>query len=153
MLKHELTHLVLSLIAAGSIYWYFRKWQVILVALLSGFLVDADHLFDYFLYKKAFIFNFSEFISGNYFRLAGKVYLPFHAFEYAIIAIIAGLLILKFTKEMQKHTKMIVFLLLVFGISLSFHLAFDMFSYRPNWPAYFISYRITHNFDHNGVGF
>ena len=47
---HELTHIILSLLA-GFLVWIFfdKNISIFLVAFLGGVAVDIDHLFDYFL--------------------------------------------------------------------------------------------------------
>ena len=153
MLEHELVHLLLSLGAGAIVFSFYRRWQVLAIALISGFFVDSDHLFDYFLYKRAFDFDLTEFFKGEFFDLAGKVYVPFHAFEYAFIAIGLGLVFLKTRKSITEKKKLAAFLMLAFGISLIFHLVFDTLTYKPKLPTYFILYRIYQQFDHDKLGF
>ncbi len=153
MLVHELVHFLLSLTVGVVIFRFYRKWQVFGVSFVAGFFVDADHLFDYFLYKKNLVIQFPEFLQGKFFELTNKVYLPFHAFEYALLAIILGLFLLRTPGEIWVKRRGLAFLALAFGISLFCHLVFDTLAYKPKWPTYFISYRIFNHFDHNELGF
>ena len=47
---HELTHLVISL-CIGFLVWkkYKKAFPAFFAAILGGFFIDADHLFDYYL--------------------------------------------------------------------------------------------------------
>lgn len=149
MIIHESTHIILCTIVALIGYRYYRSFWVWVASFLFGFFLDADHLFDYFLYRHGLHFNFSEFVSGNYFNLAGKVYLPFHGFEYAVIFIIIALII---RKRSTKCRNAAVFLTMA-AISLSLHLVYDTIYYHPRILTYFISYRAAHHFRHNDFGF
>lgn len=141
MLRHELTHLGLSLLAGGVFAWKLKLWKMLIPAILIGMFVDVDHLFDYFLYKKRFNFDLTEFFSGDYFEKAGRVFVLFHGYEYALILFAIGLFFWHIRKRIIIGS---VFLLL--ASSLGLHLLFDAYEYRPKWQTYFISYRIYHNF-------
>jgi len=138
MLKDEIKHFLLSLLAGTLIGLFFGNYYAVPIALLSGFFIDIDHLIDYEICKKFRGFNISEFFSGKYFDYSGKVYVLFHAFEYVLILLILGIIL----KDFQ-------WLYFSLGLSLLFHLLFDTFYNRPKWPTYFISYRIYHHFNHD----
>lgn len=146
LFTHELVHLFLSLAIGILLAGYFKNKLLIFYALLAGVFADVDHLFDYFLFKKDLSINFPEFFSGVYFDITNKVILPLHSFELAIFLIVLGLFFLA-VKSRRKITA--AGILLTFGISLFFHLAYDTIYYRPKWPTYFIFYRLYNNFDHN----
>jgi len=143
MIVHEAVHFSLSLLAVGTVYFFSRKnfWPLWLAALLSGFFVDGDHLFDYFMYKGSFNFNLAEFFSASYFT--EHAYVLLHGFEYAILLFLAAFCI----KYLWKKSGAAAPLLAVLALSLSFHLIFDMIQYKPRWQTYFISYRLLHNFE------
>ena len=90
----ELLHLFLSLLV-GFIVW--KIWKKPLVsfasAIVGGFLIDADHLFDYFV---AFCWKFSlpDFLAGRQFLASDRLFLPLHGWEYVIVLFV-GLLFLK----------------------------------------------------------
>ena len=151
MLEHEIAHLGLSLVAGLIVYQSYKKWSVLIAALFSGFLIDADHLIDYLLYKKVFAFDLVEFLGGKFFDITNRVYILFHGYEYAIIFLAIGMVILLNRKFKDK--KGLAFISLSLGISLFFHLIFDTISYKPKWPAYSITYRLYQNFDHDQLGF
>lgn len=137
MLKDEVRHFLLSLIAGTVVGWLLGNFLAIPVALLSGFFIDADHLIDYAIYKKFQGFNLSEFLSGKFFDYSGKVYVLFHAFEYVFIFFILGFLFSNLS-----------WLFFSFGLSLLFHLLYDTLYNKPIWPTYFLFFRICKRFDH-----
>ena len=154
MIIHELTHLLLSVIAGLAVYLIFRKWQSFLAAILVGVFADIDHLIDFFLYKKSFSINLEEFFSGKYFDYSGKVYLFFHGYEYVVILLILAFLIyLKNKKKLLSAKKVAISILLALSLSLFLHLVYDVFSYKPKWPTYSIIYRVVNNFDHDKFDF
>ena len=136
MLKDEIIHFILSIIAGTVVGYFTNNLWAIPVALVSGFFIDGDHLIDYFIYQGT-KFNLAEFLSGKTFDLSGKVYVFFHGFEYAIIFAITGVLL--------PHLSWLFFSL---ALSNLFHLIFDTISNKPIWPTYFLTYRIIKNFDH-----
>jgi len=147
MIHDELIHLTLCLLAGTLAYLICRRWQVYLFALASGLFIDVDHLFDYFMYHKRLMFNFKEAMSGKFFPAAGKCYIPFHGFEYAIILLIISAVIFYLYHRRNIKNKFLPAIFLALGLSLCFHLVFDIISNKPKWQTYFISYRIAHHFN------
>ena len=142
MLREELGHLTLSLLAGALTAAIFGNFWVILWALAFGFLIDADHLYDYLLFKKFRKLSIKEFLGAKYFDLAGKVYLPLHGFEYCLLFIATGLIF---------HDWWPV--ALATAISLLAHLIFDTITNKPIWPTYFILFRLVKNFNHRAFNF
>jgi len=141
MLKDEIKHFLLSIIAGVIIGYFFSNYWSIPIALLTGFFIDADHLIDYFIYR-GWKFNLKEFLSGKCFDYSGKVYVFFHAFEYILVLVVAGLIWPIFN-----------WIFFTLALSLLFHLLFDTFSNKPKWPTYFLSFRIYHHFNHKDFDF
>lgn len=142
MMKDEITHFTLSIVAGISVALLFGNWWAVPVALLSGFLIDVDHLFDYLKFTKLKRFDLKEFASAKYFDYANKVYLPLHGYEYAVILIImAGI----WPKD--------AWWMLALAFSQILHLLYDTISNKPIWPTYFLIYRINKNFDHESFNF
>lgn len=141
MLKDETVHFLLSILVGLVIGYFFRNYWSIVAALTTGFLIDSDHLIDYFIFSKG-RFNYLQFKSGSYFDDSGKVYVFAHGFEYAIILIILGVTILNLS-----------WLFLSLGFSNLFHLLFDTVSNKPIWPTYFLTFRVAKNFDHKAFNF
>jgi len=142
MLKDETIHLTLSIIAGVIIGILTGNYWSILLAISSGFLIDADHLFDYILFKKGRGLNIREFFSGTFFDKSGKVILPLHGYEFGVVLIILGLVYINFN-----------WLYLALGASLILHLIYDTISNKPSWPTYFVFYRLFHRFDHSDFDF
>ena len=128
LLVTELIHSILSLLVG----WYF--WQSIGVAgviavLAAGFLVDSDHLFDYWLYVKDLKkFSIRQFLSSEHFKKSGKLYIVFHAWEYGL-----GMLMLGYGLKVPTLTAM--------GVSYLLHLTVDQATNDVRWKTYFVSYR------------
>ena len=50
----------------------------------GGVFIDLDHLFDYVV-AFGFHWDIDNFLNGSHFKLNGKVYVPFHAYEYVLL--------------------------------------------------------------------
>ncbi|MCX6810280.1 MAG: hypothetical protein NTY30_00885 [Candidatus Berkelbacteria bacterium] len=139
MIKDETIHFIFS-VAVGVVVGYFTgHWWAIGSALLSGFLIDADHLLDYLIYTKFRRLDLKEFFDqGKFFDKLGKVYVLAHGFEYAIILIILAVIFPN-----------LAWLFYSLGFANLIHLLYDTFANDASWPAYFITFRISKNFDHN----
>jgi len=134
----EAIHLVLSLLVGGVCFCFFGNPWLIGAAVLVGFFIDVDHLFDFFAY-----FGWSGFKNlKNFFQVKshldpkGKNYILFHAFEYVPLFWFLG------------HIIGVGGLSWALSLSYLFHLLWDNFSLRNHHPlAYFIIYRVINNFD------
>lgn len=139
---HLSIHIFFSL-CAGLIVW--RIWKKPLVAfaggILGGFLIDLDHFIDYFL---AFGFDWSWFYFKNAFQVlkSGKIYVLFHGWEFVMILL---LLVFLFRNKYAKT----IFLSLALG--LFFHLWADVVIDDVTPKAYFLTYRIKHNFNNKAI--
>lgn len=150
-MKAEIVHLILSFMVGGVVFWYFRKWRVFAWALIGGFLVDFDHLIDYFLWKRPYGFNLGEFLAGDQFHGSGKLYLFFHAIEWVVI-MWAVLLAMRFGWiRLKKDSFKVV--LLVLSFSLFFHLCFDIVHNGTTFRTYWITNRAVHDFDLKNYSF
>jgi hypothetical protein len=134
-------HLGPSLIIGGLASWWFQDWRLIGVALLTGWLIDADHLVDlaYFLFhRKPGAFDRTMLSTGAYFRLNGKVIVPFHSWELALLWALAW----SWADEP--------------GIAVAgstawlLHLAYDQYNYRVTTMGYWFFYRLLRGFAHKG---
>jgi len=141
MLKEEFTHFTLSILVGLVIGYFFHNYWSVVAVLITGFLIDSDHLIDYFVFSKG-RFNYSQFKSGSYFDDSGKVYVFFHGFEFAIILIILGIVVSNLS-----------WLFFSLGFSNLIQLLFDTVANKPIWPTYFITFRIAKNFDHKSFDF
>lgn len=109
----------------------------LVAAILGGFLIDFDHILEYFLVFGPH-FNVTYFLQGRQFLISGKTYLWFHAWEWLpILALLAWSL--KREPALQ-----------VFVITLTLAMAVHIFSdclinhYPPKF--YSFSYRASQNF-------
>lgn len=133
-------HFIFSLVI-GFIFWkiFEGKNKKILVwclffALLSGFFVDIDHLFDY--YKTyGFVWNFQLFLAEDYFVKTD--YVLFHGFEYVFILGIIAFFV-------ENKIKRLFFM--ISAVSLFIHLVIDIVFSESSIQTYFIIYRLLHNF-------
>jgi hypothetical protein len=134
----ESIHLGFSLLAGTVCFLIFDNFWLIPIALIVGFFIDIDHLFDYFNYfGRSGFKNLKNFFRvKTYFDSKGKAYMPLHAFEYLPLFWILGHLI---GFEGLSWTLFLSYL---------FHLLWDNFSLRNHHPlAYFIIYRAVKGFD------
>ena len=135
---HMSLHFLTGLLA-GYIVWkiWERPWESFMAGILGGFLIDLDHLIDYFL---AFGWNFrlDYFLNGYQFFKYEKLYIAFHGWEYVFIALIL-VLILK-----NKIAKTIL-LALAFG--MFFHLSVDSAIHEIRPKTYFVTHRLKNNFE------
>jgi len=129
----ELGHLVLSLVAGYICYKSYKRWSSWFWAVLSGFLVDLDHLFDYFLLR-GWQFNLPDFISSRYYHEANRVYILLHSWELVLLLGVVSI----FSKK--KH----VFCPLALGLAL--HLIWDHLTNPAYWYTYTLIGRYVQDF-------
>lgn len=135
-LLHELSHLTIGLIVGFILNFFFKKKNLIFLALAISILVDIDHLFDYFLY---YGLSLHSPISGsNYFCLSGKLYILLHAWEYLPLILFLAL----YFKKLK------AFLITIF-LSLAGHYFLDQFTNSIYPLGYLLIYRLVNNFDIN----
>jgi hypothetical protein len=106
------------------------------MGLITAFFIDLDHLFDYFLYA-GFRFDLIEFLTGGYFAITQKVFVPLHSWE--LVAVI-GIFWL-FIEDKCKYS-WVLFLFIGYFV----HLAFDVYSNSFSWESYFLFNRMKYDF-------
>lgn len=130
---------------------------------MSGFFVDADHLFDHlFAYGVRGFFehgplSFFDATLANPFVETQKVYILFHGWEYLILGVLIWLFVkfrglpcempaklARLRRISQGKGLDLVFLSLL--ISYGFHLMFDQLAWSHSGWGYFITYRFLNNF-------
>jgi len=135
----EALHLALSLLAGIIVYKIWgNKLVSFIAAIAAGFLIDADHLFDYLL---AFGWKFSlmDFLMGRQFLVSDKLYLPLHGWEYVIVLMI---IVIVFKNKIFRSVA------LALGLSLFLHLAADTFwNHGLMFKSYSIIYRARNDFE------
>lgn len=134
---HELLHIFVYISFVFPIYFFFAKhftYKSFLVGILTTLLIDFDHLFDY-LYFKGFGFKLTEFLSGRYFDLSGKVFVPFHSWEVVLL-----LIILYLTRYKKSW-------ILFISIGIAAHLVLDLVYYGLPFHIYFLVHRAINGFN------
>ena len=117
-LPAALTVGVLAVVVTGDKYH-------LMVALLFGWLIDSDHLFDYLLFIKCSSSKISikAFAEGNYFKQSGRLILPFHSFEIAATLAVLSLLVDSPVKQ----------LMLTSSVAMTANLAQDHIIQKPTF--------------------
>ena len=134
-------HLGAALAIGGLVSWWCQEWWLIGVALLTGWLIDADHLVDvaYFLMRRRpGSFDRSMVTTGAYFKLNGKVIVPLHSWELVFLwtVIWAGL----------GYSAIAV----TGAAAWTAHLLHDQLSYHVTPLGYLFSYRAKRYFAYDG---
>lgn len=87
---HLLIHFSLAVLAGYLVGRYFNKiWLGVIAGVLGGFLIDLDHILEYFLVF-GLHFNFTYFITGREFLVSDQMHVWFHAWEYAPLLLLAA---------------------------------------------------------------
>lgn len=117
--------------------YYKNIWLGVLAGFLGGFLIDLDHVLEYF-FVFGLTFNFTYFFSGRQFLTSDKVYLIFHAWEWLLV--LGGVAYL-----LRKKLALKVFFLAL-SLAVLVHLTSDVLINGFPIKFYSIIYRGTHNF-------
>lgn len=140
---HETIHLITSAIIA-LLLWkiYSNKW-VIFISLFAGLFLDVDHLFDYILDYLALVgpvFDLNKITAffGDYMKASGKIYVPLHSLDFLWIWWFIGRYLNSTLKVRGLEWALI--------LPITLHILVDHASYMPHPLAYFLFYRISHNF-------
>lgn len=134
-MKLILEHLPISLLV-GMVGWLISSDLLCFVAaLVSGWLIDVDHIMDFFYYVfRTRDSNALKLLkSGEYFKLNGKVFVPLHSWELTLV--------LGFLSVLYQSY--------VFGcaaVAMGIHLLQDQFSYRVRVSGYFLISRAANKF-------
>jgi len=129
----EVRHGAVSLIFSIFLYKKTKNVYLSLVPVAVTYLIDFDHLFDYFMYY-GFKFNAVDYIRMDYFKNTGQAVVVFHAWEWLL-----GLIYFAWLKKTWSSWQA----LLATGV-LS-HLIWD--SYTVGNPIFYsILYRAAHSF-------
>jgi len=81
---HELLHGAVALPFAYILWRNTHTWKNFLILFAVVFLIDLDHLVDYFSYY-GFSWHINEVITGEFYMQARSSYVPLHAWEWAIL--------------------------------------------------------------------
>ena len=140
---HESIHFVSSLVIGFLLYLFLFPHSIIIslfASLAGGFLIDMDHLFDYFM-AFGFRLKLSYFFKGYQFSKSDRLYIPLHSYE------LTGICITLFAATFQyTHYYYIASIGLTISISMLTHLILDVFLNRIPFKTYSLVYRMTHGF-------
>ncbi len=135
---HLLIHFLLAVLVGYLCGRVFKQVRLgIIVGVIGGFLIDLDHVLEYFLVFGP-TFNFQYFIESRQFLISEKIRLYFHAWEYLPILV----LLAWFFRAKQKLK--LIFITLAFSGSV--HLVSDIFINQYYFGYYSITYRYQRDF-------
>ncbi|QQG44065.1 MAG: hypothetical protein HYW86_04345 [Candidatus Roizmanbacteria bacterium] len=139
LLLHESIHLAFTFLSIFVVWKKYKNfWVTLSAAFIGGILIDLDHIIDYVL-AFGLTFNLNFFLEGYQFLKTDKLFLFFHAYEYAFILGILFWFI-------KKNIKLKAFILAL-AISMFLHLIFDSYTNKIYVRSYFILERLNQNFD------
>lgn len=132
LLVDEVMHGVVAIPFAGLLWYKSKSWRQILIFYLVVYLIDLDHLLDYWFYY-GLRFDWNEFISLDFFSEKATVYLVFHAWEWVVFM---------FFFSIRRGWKSI---LAAVNLGMFAHLLWDIHNF---WSVEFYSiiYRAIHEF-------
>lgn len=136
---YEGQHIFITLAISLFLFWRYRNWRLIPICFLFGFFIDADHLVDYFSYS-GLNFNLQNFFNTKSYMIpSGKIYVPLHGWEFAIVFWLISRWIGKKKKINGPE----------WAISLPFlaHLLIDNFTFVHHPLAYSLLFRLLNGFD------
>jgi len=138
LLLHLFIHFFLSALIGYYFGVYFKRVGLgIALGIIGGFLIDLDHILEYFLVY-GLQFNFVHFIQSRQFLVSDKIRIFFHAWEYFPI-----LLFLAWLGRKRQILKMI---LLTIACAALIHLFTDAIINGYSIKYYSIIHRAQHHF-------
>lgn len=127
-------HVAASAVLGGGLFLYTRSAVAGLACFFSGFLVDVDHLLDYWV-NHGLRFNVGHFFYVFRKEPLKKILVLFHAWEWVLILLAAVLL----TKGNMLFTGLFV--------GIGSHMFFDQVVNKHSAFAYFLIFRIRSGFE------
>lgn len=127
------------LITYFSFFFYEINQTTIFYIVFFGWLLDLDHLFDYFYYLMKFKikFSISTFLSGKYFKHLKKIFIILHSYEITLILITIATFY-----DFQYY---------FIALAHIFHLLQDQLTNNVQIYSYFFSYRLKNRFNISAV--
>ena len=135
LVEHFPSALIVGLLG----FAWSHEWQCIPAALVAGWMLDADHIFDFVRYAVLYRpnFDFSLIRNGGYFKVNEKVFVPLHAWELTVVMGIFGAVL---------NSPPLIFAAIAHGA----HLTQDQLTYRVRPLGYFFISRAMSRFSLNG---
>ena len=127
-------HIIISLFFSAFLFAVSKSWIIFTSSLISGFLIDCDHIFDYFWgFRKRF--RVKEFFDDHYNDKILFILVIFHSWELLALLSICAFL-------MTGNPWII-------GITIGFtqHVVLDQIFNKPNRWLYFFFWRLKNGFD------
>jgi hypothetical protein len=93
MIRLLVEHLPISLLIGLAGYGWTGDGLCVPVALATGWLIDADHLFDfaYYAFRHYPNVDYRLLKNGGYFEINNKVFVPLHSWEITLLILIGGI--------------------------------------------------------------
>lgn len=126
-------HFAASVVLGGIFFYLTGSLQASMLCFLSGILLDADHLVDFWIYKGRI--TFSKEIYQHFYEKFGRVPVLLHSVELLVPIWLLGYL----------DNSYLISLAISIGV-LS-HLVSDFLSYELHPLSYSLIYRISKKFD------
>lgn len=136
-LNHLIDHIILMVLIGILTYTVTKSIQTSILLSILNISLDFDHLIEYFLWSGG-RFVFCDFFLGKYFGKKRKSFLFFHCWEYVLISLSLWLI---------SHN----IILLLFSISISSHLIFDLYTYKSSPIFYSFIYRLYFGFESDKI--
>ena len=133
-------HFFVALLIGFAGWLFSGNFYCVLSALIAGWLIDVDHLYDFFLHslrKKKINLAFIQ--SGEYFKANNQIIVPLHAWEISVLLLLLGIFISEYRA-----------LFVSAAISHMIHLLQDQWEYRVRLFGYSFASRIKHGFAYKG---
>jgi len=126
-------HFITSLVLAGVFFVFTGDIQATVLCFLSGFLLDVDHMLDFWTYKGKVTIS-PEIYQGFYKRF-GKVPVLLHSIELLIPIWVLG------------YAGNLYLFSLAISLGFMLHLILDFACYEMRPYSYFLIFRIAKNFN------
>ncbi|ERR1035437_519581 len=125
-------HIAVSVPVAAGVWFTTHNWYYVAMSLFLGFLIDVDHVIDYI--REEGKFDMRHLFVKSYEGDFRHLYVIFHAFEYILIAWLAGFFMHNYTFSM------------VFTVAYLSHMIPDQLMNNVKPFGYFLTYRIYKRF-------
>ena len=135
---HLFIHFFLAIATGYLLGRHFKKvWLGIIFGFLGGFLIDLDHVLEYF-FVFGLRFNLVYFLQGREFLTGEKVHLIFHVWEYLPLLVLIAIIFRK--------RKIFQAAILTLAVAASVHLLTDCLINSYPVKFYSIVYRAENGY-------
>lgn len=127
-------HTLASIATSGVFFTATGSWTGTLTCLISGILIDVDHHFDIWIYRKKFLWKLKDLYHFCDKEKKGRLHLIFHSYE---LLVLFWILIFLFKLS---------FFWSGMAVGVTIHILLDqLFNELQPW-TYFFTYRLKHGF-------